>query len=445
MNFKRHACSISILATLLFLFMPLLPLSSFRTVVHASGDVPVSEAQAEYSVITGFENMEYLTNLPTLELVKRSSQFTNDLVKYAFSLYNINAYVERPDGSTETITLKVIWDCFGNNVFNVDTTTPGSYTEFGYIQLPDEHTVFGPGVPSTLTIPVNVYIPDSPVKITYIRELDMDFIFYFSYALEQHHDISEVTTRIRPTWICEDANGYEYECPVLLDTSQVDIDTPGLYEIAGTFKPPAHCEFAKELVVPTFSITVTVQAPGKPRLDCMQLSGSLLYFPWIATGLDIDGMTIKLSENDGEWRTLTHYEEVYILESELTLDTCFLTEGSSYRLQAFYEGGQTGIAFFDYNEGLFKFKEYVDGDRDGGDTGGNPPVATTATTTDSTSTSAATATTDTSSPTATTATANANLGATDMPGTETWPYVTLIVLVILLLILFTLLLLRRKK
>ena len=154
----------------------------------------------------------------------------------------------------------------------------------------------------------------------------------------------------------------------------MDTDTPGLYEIHGTFLPPLHCTFSDDLEVPTFTLGLSVQAYGQPRIDCMQPSVWFLYFPWIARDMDLDSMKVWLSENDGEWRELCLYDEVYLTEGDLSLDTYFLTEGSSYRLQVDYEGGQTGIASFDYDEGFFRFKDYVDGDRDGGDTGGNPPI-----------------------------------------------------------------------
>ncbi len=385
-HFKKYMHALCFLLAGLLLMESVLSLQAQGLYLSATNSSSVSvtaapmtsvsdgDSLSEYSVITGFENMELLTNLPELRLAQRTSPHnTNDLLEHVFPYYRINAYVQRPDGSTETITLRVNWDCFGYDVFRVDVTTPGSYTEIGRIQLPDDQTVFGEGVPSQLTIPVTVYVPDTPIEITYIQELSEDFLFYSSYALEQYHDLSEVTDLLRDTWVCEDANGHEYECLVSLDTSQVDTDTLGLYEITGTFLPPLHCIFSENLEVPTFTLWLSVQAYGQPRLDCMEPSVWFLYFPWIARDMDLDSMKVWLSENDGEWRELCQYDEVYLMEGELSLDTYFLTEGSSYRLQVDYEGGQTGIASFDYDEGVFRFKDYIDGDRDGGDTDGNPP------------------------------------------------------------------------
>lgn len=46
--------------------------------------------------------------------------------------------------------------------------------------------------------------------------------------------------------------------------------------------------------------------------------------------------------------------------------------GSSYRLQVDYDGGQTGILSFTYADEIV-LEGYHEGDRDGGDEGGNPP------------------------------------------------------------------------
>lgn len=382
--FKKYTQAICLLLTVLLLIHPelsiealsLCPPSLDSLSVSATPTDSVSDGDhtAQCCVITGYENMDSLTNLPELRLVQRTSPYnTNDLLEHVFPFYRINAHIQYPDGSTETVPLRVNWDCFGYDAFRVDVTTPGSYTEIGRIQLPNEQTVFKEGVPSELTIPVTVYVPDSPIEITYIQELSEDFLFYSSYALEQYHDVSEITNLLRTTWVCEDANGHEYECPVVLNTSLVNSDTPGIYEITGTFLPPLHCAFPEELEVPSFTLGISVQTFGNPRLDCMQPTSWGLYFPWIATGMDLDSMKVWLSENGGQWRELNQYDEVYLTESDLSLDTHYLTEGSSYRLQVDYEGGQTGIASFDYGEGVFHFKSYIEGDRDGGDTNGYPP------------------------------------------------------------------------
>lgn len=369
--FKKHLCLTGLLLLTIFLLRAEISSQALILDIPTVNPPSVSDGDAatEPSIITGYENMEYLTNLPPLELVQRSTQNLEDLTYYAFSFYRINACVQHPDGSTETIALNVIWDCFSFDVVNVDTTVPGSYTEIGHVQLPNNHTVFGEGVPSELTIPVTVYVPEEPIEITSIQDTENEFSLL--RALEQYHNVSEITSQLRPTWVCHDANGHEYACTVLVDAGQVDTDTVGVYPLSITFQPPLHCRFADELEVPVLTVTVSVQAPGKPQLNCMQPSIWFLHFPWITAGVDLDSMTVRMSENGGEWRELCLNDEAYIYSDLLSIDTYFLTEGSSYQLQVDYDGGQTGIASFDYNEGIFSFRGYVDGDRDGGDTDGN--------------------------------------------------------------------------
>lgn len=69
-------------------------------------------------------------------------------------------------------------------------------------------------------------------------------------------------------------------------------------------------------------------------------------------------------EPSGKWR---------LCGSGNALDcTRLLAPGSSYRLQVDYDGGQTGILSFTYADEIV-LEGYHDGDRDGGDAGGNPP------------------------------------------------------------------------
>ena len=56
----------------------------------------------------------------------------------------------------------------------------------------------------------------------------------------------------------------------------------------------------------------------------------------------------------------------------LSIATRLLMPGSSYRLQVDYDGGQTGILSFTYADEIV-LEGYHEGDRDGGDAGGNPP------------------------------------------------------------------------
>ena len=84
----------------------------------------------------------------------------------------------------------------------------------------------------------------------------------------------------------------------------------------------------------------------------------------------MDEISVWLSENNGSWNRLE--SGVYVGQEMLSIATRLLTPGSSYRLQVDYDGGQTGILSFTYADEIV-LEGYHEGDRDGGDAGGNPP------------------------------------------------------------------------
>ncbi|MFR1307799.1 MAG: hypothetical protein ACLSCO_02160 [Gallintestinimicrobium sp.] len=63
---------------------------------------------------------------------------------------------------------------------------------------------------------------------------------------------------------------------------------------------------------------------------------------------------------------------IYVGREMLSIATRLLMPGSGYRLQVDYDGGQTGILSFTYADEIV-LEGYHEGDRDGGDAGGNPP------------------------------------------------------------------------
>ena len=95
-----------------------------------------------------------------------------------------------------------------------------------------------------------------------------------------------------------------------------------------------------------------------------------LYFPWVTPPGELDKISVWLSENNGSWNRLE--SGVYVGQEMLSIATRLLTPGSSYRLQVDYDGGQTGILSFTYADEIV-LEGYHEGDRDGGDAGGNPP------------------------------------------------------------------------
>lgn len=333
-------------------------------------------ASSETYTIIGVENIEAFANLPTLEIVRTSTQDDNPLYKYILTnnLFNAQVTVNVQDsfGVKSSLTGTIIWDCTANKT-TVNTTVCGEYVETGTIKLPDGSYVWGAGVSSVITFPVRVYDPE-PVEIIRLLKVENDFDTALCLAL--NGNIEDIL-HLQPTWSCYDANDNEYLCPVVYNTENVRNDEVGVYYITVTFEEPLNCRFSETLNIPTYYIPVSVQDPEQPRLDVSYIQQGffpLIHFPWITSNNYFDTIEVWLSENEGEWWKADPNDGVSINLTMLTIDPYILTVGNSYRIQAKYEGGQTGIASFTYtNEGLSD-QGYLEGDRDGGDTDGNPPT-----------------------------------------------------------------------
>ena len=169
---------------------------------------------------------------------------------------------------------------------------------------------------------------------------------------------------------CYAENGTSYTAVVEWDFSGIDLNTVGLYYAAGRLTAPANTAFAEGIAFPEISIPVSVQAPGRPDINCFLSARGNLHFPWVTPPGGLDEISVWLSENNGSWNRLE--SGVYVGQEMLSIATRLLTPGSSYRLQVDYDGGQTGILSFTYADEIV-LEGYHDGDRDGGDAGGNPP------------------------------------------------------------------------
>jgi len=369
---------------LLLIFTVLFLMSGTSLPAYASEmSQPLSsgDASSETYTIIGIENNEAFTNLPTLEIVRTSTQNTEPLYYYIFNnnLFRatVTLIVRDSSGNETSLTGTITWDCTDNKTL-VDTTVCGDYVETGTIKLPDGSYIWGEGVSSVITFPVRVYDPE-PVEIIKIMEVVNEFDT--AWALKQNEDIATLLNSVarQTDWPCYDADGNEYLCPVIYNTENVRNDEVGVYYITATFEEPLNCRFSDNLTVPSFSIPVSVQAPGQPRINLSYISSNyeFIIFPWITSGINLDTVEVQMSENDGKWKILELEWEAFITDDMLSLNrnpyASVFTVGNSYKIQVTYEGGQTGIASFTYGDGELSDKGYVEGDRDGGDTDGNPP------------------------------------------------------------------------
>ena len=169
---------------------------------------------------------------------------------------------------------------------------------------------------------------------------------------------------------CYAENGTSYTAVVEWDFSGIDLNTVGLYHAAGRLTAPENTVFADRVDFPEITIPVSVQAPDRPDINCFLAARGNLHFPWVTPPGELDKISVWLSENNGSWNRLE--SGVYVGQEMLSIATRLLAPGSSYRLQVDYDGGQTGILSFTYADEIV-LEGYHEGDRDGGDAGGNPP------------------------------------------------------------------------
>ena len=169
---------------------------------------------------------------------------------------------------------------------------------------------------------------------------------------------------------CYAENGTSYTAVVEWDFSGIDLNTVGLYHAAGRLTAPENTIFADRVDFPEITIPVSVQAPGSPDINCFLAARGNLYFPWVTPPGELDKISVWLSENNSSWNQLEN--GIYVGREMLSIATRLLAPGSSYRLQVDYDGGQTGILSLTYADEIV-LEGYHEGDRDGGDAGGNPP------------------------------------------------------------------------
>lgn len=335
----------------------------------ASGalDSGTLEAPEEVSLVlvTEIQNEGELLSLPAFTLPLRTTPSDDDLeeiYQLALQYQTVCATVTAGEEIRQE-TFSVAWDFSA-----IDQTTPGEYAAEGRIELPEGYA-FGEAVLQELQIPVRVE-EMTPAVITSIEQW---YPYTNAFALPQGSEIEalEELFAASPYYLeCYAENGTSYTAVVEWDFSCIDLNTVGLYHATGRLTAPKNTVFADRVDFPEITIPVSVQAPDRPDINCFLAARGNLYFPWVTPPGELDKISVWLSESNGSWNHLEN--GIYVGREMLSIATRLLTPGSSYRLQVDYDGGQTGILSFTYADEIV-LEGYHDGDRDGGDAGGNPP------------------------------------------------------------------------
>ena len=331
----------------------------------AAETAPPANAEASLILVTEIQNEGELLSLPAFTLPLRTTPSDDDLEKiYQLALqYQTVCATVTAGEEIRQETFSVAWDFSA-----IDQTTPGEYTAAGRIELPEGYA-FGEAVLRELQISVRV--EEMPPAV--ITSIEQWYPYTDAFAVQQgsQTETLENLFAFSPYYLdCYTENGTSCTAVVEWDFSGIDLNTVGLYHAIGKLTAPANTAFAEGIAFPEISIPVSVQAPVRPDINCFLAARGNLHFPWVTPPGELDEISVWLSENNGSWNRLE--SGVYVGQEMLSIATRLLTPGSSYRLQVDYDGGQTGILSFTYADEIV-LEGYHDGDRDGGDAGGNPP------------------------------------------------------------------------
>ena len=326
---------------------------------------PEASEEASLVLVTEIQNESELLSLPAFTLPLRTTPSDDDLEKiYQLALqYQTVCATVTAGEEIRQETFSVAWDFSA-----IDQTTPGEYAAAGRIELPEGYA-FDEAVLQELQISVRVEEMPSAV----ITSIEKWYPYTNAFALPQGSEIEalEELFAASPYYLeCYAENGTSYTAVVEWDFSRIDLNTVGLYHATGRLTAPKNTVFADRVDFPEITIPVSVQAPDRPDINCFLAARGNLHFPWVTPPGELNEISVWLSENNGSWNRLE--SGVYVGQEMLSIATRLLAPGSSYRLQVDYDGGQTGILSFTYADEIV-LEGYHEGDRDGGDAGGNPP------------------------------------------------------------------------
>lgn len=326
---------------------------------------PEASEEIPLVLVTEIQNEGELLSLPAFTLPLRTTPSDDDLeeiYQLALQYQTVCATVTAGEEIRQE-TFSVAWDFSA-----IDQTTPGEYAAAGRIELPEGYS-FGETVLQELQISVRVE-EMTPAVITSIEQW---YPYTNAFALPQGSEIEalEELFAASPYYLeCYAENGTSYTAVVEWDFSCIDLNTVGLYHATGRLTAPENTVFADRVDFPEITVPVSVQAPDRPDINCFLAARGNFYFPWVTPPGELDKISVWLSENNGSWNQLEN--GIYVGREMLSIATRLLTPGSGYRLQVDYDGGQTGILSFTYADEIV-LEGYHEGDRDGGDAGGNPP------------------------------------------------------------------------
>ena len=279
-------------------------------------ETPEASEEVSLVLVTEIQNEDELLSLPDFTLPLRTTPSDDDLeeiYQLAFQYQTVCATVTVGEEIRQE-TFPVVWDFSA-----IDQTTPGEYTAAGRIELPDGYA-FGEAVLQELQISVRV--EEMPPAV--ITSIEQWYPYTDAFAVQQGSETETLENlfAFSPYYLeCYAENGTSYTAVVEWDFSGIDLNTVGLYYATGRLTAPANTAFAEGIAFPEISIPVSVQAPGRPDINCFLSARGNLHFPWVTPPGGLDEISVWLSENNGSWNRLE--SGVYVGHTEDDIRTYY--------------------------------------------------------------------------------------------------------------------------
>lgn len=248
----------------------------------------------------------------------------------------------------------------------------GHYTAVVDIPLPED-CILDEGVLAQIVIPYTV----EPVAVAFFE----DIFNQYAYAFPLNGDWDTFfNDTFRDSdweiWLCTTQTGGEMYLDIVWDDPMPDVSQTGVVMVTGQPVLPDGVILAEGIELPTVQYPVSIQDPSNPDLNCWGTFYNPWGFnlPWVLSEeltelADNSEIQVLVSTDGGE--TWSQEDYVSCDSWSVSISTNELTEGTSYQIKAVWEGGSTGVFSFTWNGSEVTGDGY-EGDRDGGDTGGNP-------------------------------------------------------------------------
>lgn len=318
-----------------------------------------------------YENYD-INDLPSLKIIQNNTQ-NLELLLATLQNFEVTVTFQTPDGLKQT-TSTISWN-IRDLYRDIDPYQVGKYQVAATIDLfKDGNYLLPDHLSRNIMIPVEVMVPSEPVVVTFENPEFYDFKGIAVTLVDDVDLLKEAAGLFNSSVNFYEADGTTIHYGSLTwDTSTVDIHTPGIYTASGVLHLPMHTALSPDSTLPPFELSIIVQEPGKPELYDFSLERGRLVFPWIIPEEDTKYLKLWISRDNGTWEQMPNSGRFYYDAYGLHISQNYFDNDSAYRLQVDYKDGRTGILSLTFGDTILIQPDFS-GDRDGGDSDGNPPL-----------------------------------------------------------------------